>query len=159
MALHDPVEDALNARKKRARLVEAGAAVGTPGEDDLNITRQFLGGEPPRGDIPGEVRPPSIGGRIQPFLGPSGRGLPGRAAPIARRRFGGQQGARRRPGSDLIEPLPRYVPPGNFDPNQPVPTGDLSEQFFNLPGPVGFARTPQGQAMLQRILGSVGRRR
>lgn len=31
--------------------------------------------------------------------------------------------------------------------------GSLSNRFFDLPGPAGFAQTPQGQAILQRILG------
>ena len=151
MALHDPVEDALNDRKKRARLVEAGAAVGTPGEDALSITRRFMEGNVP--PIEGRRTPP-----VRQQVG--GRQLPSQAAAVARRRAFGSQGARRRRGSDLIEPveIPRYVPPGNFDPDQLGPRGDLSEQFFDLPGPVGFSRTPQGRSILKRILGMRGLR-
>ena len=137
MALHDPVEDALNDRKKRARLVEAGAAVGTPG-DALNITRKFLGGAAQAGAPP-----------------PPGQRLPPQAAPIARRRAFGGQGLRR---SGRGVPVAPYVPPGNFDPNQQSPSGSLSEQFFDLPGPVGFSKTPQGRSILKRILGMRGLR-
>lgn len=52
MALHDPVEDALNARKARARQVEAGDAFRP---DTLDTTRGFLGVAP--GDVaPGKLR-------------------------------------------------------------------------------------------------------
>ena len=105
MALPDPVEDALNDRKKRARLVEAGAAVGTPDREALDITNSFLSG---------------------------GSRLPSQAAPVAKKRAFGQQGQQQ---------------------------GSVGSRFLDLPGPVGFASTPQGQAILQRILGSVGRRR
>ncbi len=114
MALHDPVEDALNERKRKARLVEAGAAVGTPGEDALNITREFLGGEPAGQAPQGQQR----------------QQLPSQAASIAQQRAFGQQGQ-----------------------------GSLGSRFLDLPGPAGFAKTAQGQAILQRILGSVRRRR
>lgn len=68
-------------------------------------------------------------------------GLPDQAAPIAGQRAFGQQGARqRRGGANLIQPVP--LPGG----------ASLSDNFFNLPGPVGFAQTPQGKAILQRIL-------
>ena len=132
MAQHDPVEDALNARKARARRVEAGAAVDPPNEDALDITRKFLTG---------------------------GQRLPSQAAPIARRRAFGQQGVRQR-GDGLIEPvplssIPLVAPTGAADTR---PTGSLSDRFFNLPGPVGFAQTPQGRAILQRILSLGGRR-
>jgi hypothetical protein len=115
MALHDPVEDALNERKRKARLVEAGAAVGSPSEEALGITKRFLTG---------------------------GQRLPSQAAPVAGRSAFGQQGARRRPGGSLITPGPA-VP----DPAQP-----LSSRLFDLPGPVGFAQTPRGSAILQSIL-------
>ncbi len=125
MALHDPVEDALNDRKKRARLVEAGAAIGTPDRNALDITRKFLGG------------------------GQQGnQQLPGQASPVASRTAFGQQGSSRPGGGGLVT----QQPPRDVG-------GSLSDRFLNLPGPVGFAGTPQGQAMLQRILGSVGRRR
>ncbi len=137
-----------------------------PTEESINITRKFLGGD--RSPSTQDVRPSGsdVGTidstqstRIGTGVSPSR--LPSQAAPIAGRRAFGAQGARRRKGADLIEPMivPPYVPPGNIDPNQQPPESSLGEQFFNLPGPVGFARTPQGQAMLQRILGSVGRRR
>ncbi|KKM86126.1 hypothetical protein LCGC14_1282110 [marine sediment metagenome] len=65
--------------------------------------------------------------------------LPAQAAPIAGQRAFGQQGARKRPATQQ---------------------GDsLGDRFLNLPGPVGFSKTPQGQAILQRILGGIGRRR
>ncbi len=120
MAPHDPVEDALNERKRKARLVEAGAAVGLPNKDALDITQRFLAG---------------------------GRQLPGQAAPIAGQRAFGQQGARR--GRQPIQGVPESpgdIGPGNV--RQP-----LSERFFDLPTPMGFAQTPQGRAILQRILG------
>jgi len=111
MALHDPIEDALNERKKKARLIEAGAAIGSPNEESLDITRRFLAGN---------------------------RQLPNQAASIARSRAFGQRGVQQR-RAPLVDATPR--------------SGSLSEGFFNLPGPVGFAKTPQGQAILQRILG------
>ena len=67
-------------------------------------------------------------------------GLPAQAAPVAGQRAFGQQGARKRPATSS-------------------PTEPLSGRFFDLPGPVGFAKTPQGQAILQRILGGIGGRR
>ena len=79
MALHDPVEDALNARKKKARLVEAGAAIGSPNEESLNITRRFLAGN---------------------------RQLPSQASDVARGRAFGQQGRRKALGRNPIEPRP-----------------------------------------------------
>ncbi len=115
MALHDPVEDALNARKKKARLVEAGAAIGTPDKEALDITSSFLGSNV--GTLQGGRR------NIRP---------PGAAAGIAGRRAFGQRGAQQ---------------------------GSLRDRFFDLPGPVGFASTPQGQAVLQRILRGFGGRR
>ncbi len=66
-------------------------------------------------------------------------GLPSQAAPVAGQRAFGQQGARKRPATQQ--------------------GGSLGDRFLNLPGPVGFAQTPQGQAILQRILGGIGRRR
>lgn len=35
----------------------------------------------------------------------------------------------------------------------PGQRGSLAGNFLDLPGPVGFSKTPQGQAILQRILG------
>ena len=116
-----------------------------PTEEILNITRKFLGGE--------------LGASGQSPEGQKQR-LPSQAAPIARERAFGQQGARRRrDGGDLISPLPigpyaPYIPPTDVAPDR---TGSLSENFLNLPGPVGFAQTPQGRAILQRILGGFGR--
>jgi hypothetical protein len=120
MALHDPVEDALNERKWKARLVEAGAAVGSPSEEALGITKRFLTG---------------------------GQRLPSQAAPVAGRRAFGQQGARRRPNGGLVT----QQPPRDLGQS-------LSSRLFDLPGPVGFAQTPQGQSILQRILERFGRR-
>ena len=99
-----------------------------PTEETLNITRKFLGGE----------------------LGTPGQapGLPSQAAPVAGQRAFGQQGARKKPGGGG---LVTQQPPRDL--GQP-----LSERFFDLPGPVGFASTPQGQAILQRILGLRGQR-
>ncbi|KKN01664.1 hypothetical protein LCGC14_1125500 [marine sediment metagenome] len=135
MADHDPIEDALNARKRQARLVEAGAAIGTPDRNALDITRKFLGG------------------------GQGNQQLPGQASSVAGNRAFGQQGQRKRPGGDIISPLSTgpFVAPTGIAPERTG--GSLQDAFFNLPGPVGFASTPQGRAILQRILGSVGRRR
>lgn len=127
-----------------------------PTEEILNITRKFLGGEvgapgqPPGGrDIPSGPGHPSLFG---------GSRLPPQASPVARSRAFGRQGARqrRRPGGDLIEPFP-------IGPSTPpvVPgtrSGSLSDDFFDLPGPVSFSRTPQGRAILQRILSLRGLR-
>ena len=100
-----------------------------PTEEILNITRKFLGGE--------------IGSPGQP---PGGRQLPGQASNVAQGRAFGQQGTRRRQAETPVVP--------------PSAAGrlPLSDRFFDLPGPVGFAQTPQGRAILQRILGGVGRR-
>ncbi|KKK53208.1 hypothetical protein LCGC14_1393510 [marine sediment metagenome] len=127
MAQHDPVEDALNERKRRARFVEAGGAFSSPvNPEALDITRQFLGGKQ-------QVR----------------RRLPPQASPVAGQRAFGQQGARQRPGGGGL------VTPG---PTQPDPAQPLSDRFFDLQGPVGFSKTPQGRAILQRILGLRGKR-
>ena len=137
MALHDPVEDALNDRKRRARQVEAGGAFS---QDTLNTTREFIGGDqepigPPErqfvGGSPGGSTIPPAQPPVRQFVGPSGRGLPGQASPTARGRFGGQAGRARRP----------------------VAGGTLADRFFSLPEPATFARTSQGQQLLQRILG------
>ncbi len=66
-------------------------------------------------------------------------GLPAQAAPAAGQRAPGQQGAQRRRGN------PNPLTPG-------ATGGSLSNRFFDLPGPVGFSQTPQGQAILQRLL-------
>lgn len=151
MALHDPVEDALNERKKRARLVETEGAFSP---NTLDLTRKFLGGRTPGA--------PSS----------SGRGLPSQASPTARSRFGGQQGVRsrfQRPTQAVqptraAQPTARPFPGSLSGPRQfpgdlsdrsfsPTRSGSLSDRFFNLPGPVNFAQSPQGRAILQRILG------
>ena len=135
MADHDPIEDALNERKRKARLVEAGAALGTSGQDaqSQHIARQFIGG----GD---------------------GRQLPPQASSVARNRAFGQQGQRKRPGAGHISPIPTgpFVAPTGAASDRTG--GSLSESFFDLPGPVGFSKTPQGRAILQRILGLRGMR-
>ncbi len=74
--------------------------------------------------------------------------LPDQAAPEAQQRSFGQQGARKRAGGGSL-----IQGPGPSGPPQ-----SLSNRLFDLPGPVGFAQTPQGRAILQRILGGVGRR-
>lgn len=129
-----------------------------PTEEILNITRKFLGGEVKGGEGGDSA---SIGS-ISPYVPPTGtaparfpgrRGLPSQAASIAGSRAFGQRGVQqRRGGGDLIQPLITgpYVPPTDVAPDR---TGSLAENFFNLPGPVGFAKTPQGRAILQRILG------
>ena len=130
MADHDPIEDALNARKRQARLVEAGAAIGTPDRDAQNIARQFLVGE----------------GRLPP-----------QASSVAGSRAFGQQGRRKRPGGDIISPHSGpFVAPVGEAPSRTG--GSLEDAFFDLPGPAGFAKTPQGRAILQRILGLRGLR-
>jgi len=121
-----------------------------PTEEILNITRKFLGGEvgapgqPPGGrDTSGPGHPSLFGGSR----------LPPQASPVARSRAFGRQGARQRPDGDL-EPFPIGPPPV-------VPgtrSGSLSDDFFDLPGPVSFSRTPQGRAILQRILSLRGLR-
>ena len=171
MALHDPVEDALNARKAAARRVEAGPALS---DDTLNVTNQFLSGGaggriastfgPPERQFVGGtggrtipptqpplVQPVADGGRAIPpaqpplrqFVGPSGRGLPSQASAQARSRFGGQQGAvRRRPGG--AQNIPAFE------------GRSLADRFLNLPEPVSFSRTPQGRRLMDRILGLRG---
>ena len=107
-----------------------------PTEESMNITRKFLGGE--RG-VPGQ---PPGGGQAQQ--------LPSQAAPVAGQQAFGQQGARqsgRGPQRKRVVPGPQ--PPQRF------PGGSLSDNYFDLPGPVGFAQTPQGKAILQRLLGGV----
>lgn len=169
MALHDPVEDALNERKRKARLVEAGAAVGSPNEAALNITRKFLEG--------GRVG--RFGDRTEPDRV---RGIPENPLPFPGRRVGPRPGPGRRVGPRPFPPgygIPRPFPPPEREPTGQVdygavekfpggqiergvreerPGGSLAERYFDLPGPVGFAKTAQGQAILQRILGRVGRR-
>lgn len=142
MALHDPVEDALNDRKRRARQVEAGGAFSP---NTLDVTNQFLGTggtEPAPSPIGSTGIVPSVQPPIRQFVGPSGRGLPGQASATARSRFGGQQTGRRvrRPG------VPTPI-------RQPATGGTLADRFFNLPEPANFSRTPQGQQLLQRVLG------
>ena len=114
-----------------------------PTEEILNITRKFLGGEL---GTPGVVPESQQTG---------GRQLPRQATPIAGQRAFGQQGARRRRGGDLAEPLVGRVP---SIPVSPPEGASLSDSFFNLSGPVGFSRTPQGRALLQRILSLRGLR-
>lgn len=115
-----------------------------PTEENINITRKFLGGElGTSGQAPGERQ--FVGGGPG---GTAGRTLPGQAAPIAGQRAFGQQGAQR-----------RRQPVQSVQPIQPGTPAPLSNRFFNLPGPVDFAQTPQGRAILQRILGGTGRRR
>ncbi|KKN16989.1 hypothetical protein LCGC14_0970430 [marine sediment metagenome] len=113
-----------------------------PTEESINITRKFLGGEP---GVPGQA--------------PQQRQLPSQASSVAGNRAFGQQGQRKRPGGDIISPLSTgpFVAPTGIAPERTG--GSLQDAFFNLPGPVGFASTPQGRAILQRILGNVGRRR
>lgn len=73
-----------------------------------------------------------------------GGNLPGQAAPIAQSR-----GARKRPGGNV----------GGLETAGSIsPDPALSSRFFDLPGPVGFAQTPQGRAILQRILALRGTR-
>lgn len=81
------------------------------------------------------------------FLGGDGAGqqLPSQASQVGQDRSFGQQGARKRQRA-----------PGTLE--APSPGGSLSENFFDLPGPVGFAKTTQGRAILQRILGLRGLR-
>jgi hypothetical protein len=127
-----------------------------PTEEILNITRKFLGGEM---GVPDRAGPSQVPRGDQVLPRETSR-LPSQAAPIARSRAFGQQGARQRRGrEDLIRPFPTspFIPPTGI-----APTGDragsLSDRFFNLSGPAGFAQTPQGRALLQRILGLRGLR-
>lgn len=106
-----------------------------PTEESMNITRKFLGGElGTPGQAPGgsaSILPGSEPNRSNPFEGTPGRRrrLPAQASQVAGQRAFGQQGAQQR---------------------------SLPDRFFDLPGPVGFSRTPQGQAIMQRILGRQG---
>jgi len=77
-------------------------------------------------------------------------GLPDQSSGVAQGRAFGQQGQRKRRQGDG----------GIISPSTPPPTGgSLSNSLFDLPGPVGFSQTPQGRAILQRILGErFGRR-
>ncbi|KKK85030.1 hypothetical protein LCGC14_2777400 [marine sediment metagenome] len=143
MALHDPVEDALNARKARARRVEAGDAFGSEvTQRDLDTTRKFLGG--------GIGTSSQAGSRLIPSPQPPGRGparaLPSQVADIARRRAFGQQGSLQRNDPRAITPIIRE------DERLRGQVSGLRDRFFNLPGPVDFSRTPEGKSMLQRIL-------
>ena len=106
-----------------------------PTEETLNLTRKFLGGEL---GTPGQ--PPGGG---QDVLPRQQTRLPSQAAPIAGQRAFGQQGARRRATGP--EGVGGRVPA--------APGASLSNRLFDLPGPVSFARTPQGRAILQQILG------
>jgi len=107
-----------------------------PTEETLNITRKFLGGEL---GTPGQ--PPDGRGQSPSILPRQQTRLPSQAAPIAGQRAFGQQGQRRRQaGASVVPPSAAGRLP-------------LSDRFFDLPGPVDFARTSQGQAILQRILG------
>ena len=86
-----------------------------------------------------------LGGEIgSPGQPPGGRQLPGQASNVAQGRAFGQQGRRRRQAETPVVP--------------PSAAGRLSDRFLDLPGPVGFAQTPQGKAILQRILSLRGRR-
>ncbi len=144
MALHDPVEDALNDRKRRARQVEAQGAFSP---DTLDITREFIGGDqgpigPPErqfvgGSPGGSTIPPAQPPLRQPVSGTT-RTLPGQAAGIAGQRAFGQRGA-------LSSAAGRA--------RRPAVGGTLADRFFSLPEPATFARTSQGQQLLQRILG------
>lgn len=139
-----------------------------PSEESINITRKFLEGQ--QGGQGGQTLPP---GRIirDPLPGGDlGTGIPRTNPPLAP--------GRRRP------PAPPTRPPGQMpgriirnplpgmevsDPARRRPLslgqqgssqeGSLGDRFLGLPGPIGFAQTPQGRAILQRILGGIGRRR
>jgi hypothetical protein len=132
-----------------------------PTEETINITRKFLGGEL---DIPGQAPRGD-----QNFQAPQSR-LPRQAAPIAGQRAFGRQGIKRRPGdggglirstspitqppairstSPVVQPsLIRSTSPVS----QPSLGSSLSNRFFDLPGPVDFSRTSQGQDLMRRIL-------
>ena len=71
--------------------------------------------------------------------GQAAGGLPAQANPTAKKRTFGQQGSQQQ--------------------QSPLQQDSLGDRFLDLPGPAGFASTPQGKAILQRILGSMGRRR
>ena len=137
-----------------------------PTEETLNITRKFLGGElgiP--GQVPGGRGVPTGGGNpaippaqppLRQFVGSSGRGLPSQAAGIAGSRAFGQQGLLRR-NVPSVTPQPRVRPTPLLGPPATSGGGSLSDRFFDLPSPVNFAQTPQGRAILQRILGGSNR--
>ncbi|KKL09839.1 hypothetical protein LCGC14_2561860, partial [marine sediment metagenome] len=147
MAQHDPVEDALNARKARARLVEAGGALSP---DNLDITRQFLGGQPVQfdpsrrggGGQRGRFGPDRIRGIPEnPFPFP-GRGapeslsvegmrsrLPSQASDVASERSFGQQGLLQRNDPRAITPIIQE------DERLRGQVSGLRDRFFNLPGP------------------------
>ncbi len=117
-----------------------------PTEESINITRKFLGGSQV-GQQDAEQFPR----------------LPVQASSTAKKRSFGQRGAQQRTqqaaGDDLISPIftGSYIPPSG-DVASRSSEGSLGERFLGLPGPIGFAKTRQGQAILQRILGGMGRR-
>ena len=153
-----------------------------PTEEILNITRKFLGGEAKGGGQQGPSSLGATGGNIDPETGQAIPGtqtffpgldellgrqsrLPSRASPTARGRAFGRQGLRqRRGGGELTVPFSsanrgdlggiRAIDLGGATATE-LP-GTLPDQYFNLPGPVGFAQTPQGRAILQSILGRFG---
>ena len=87
---------------------------------------------------------PQIQALTMKFLDP-GRNLPAQAEPIAQKRAFGQQGAAQRRPAPGITPL------------QPAMPQPLSDRYFSLPEPIAFMQTPQGQAILQRILSQFSR--
>ena len=80
---------------------------------------------------------PKIQALTMKFLDPD-RALPGQASPVAQKRAFGQQGA--------AQGRPRQSP-GEF-----APSNTLSDRFLALPEPIAFMQTPQGQAIMERII-------
>ncbi|KKN06631.1 hypothetical protein LCGC14_1075300 [marine sediment metagenome] len=110
-----------------------------PTEEILNITRKFLGGEV---GTPGQA----------PGQAPSRGTLPSQASNVARGRAFGQQGLLRRDDRRAVAPIVQPSPLVSSPETTQRPVGSLRDRFFNLPSPVDFARTPQGRALLQRVL-------
>lgn len=145
-----------------------------PTEESINIVRKFLGGE-----VGNPGQPP--GQQSQGIVSPQGGReleIPASArmrTPLQQLVIDTQQGASTEELQEQAERIGRQrsrSPTRSFDPTRvpgtppvrqfvpgPVPGNSLSDRLIDLPGPAGFAQTPQGQSILQRILGRGGPRR
>lgn len=135
-----------------------------PTEETMNITRKFLGGEM---GTPGQTPGGNQVSAMAPYAPPR---LPPQAAPMAGQRAFGQRGsAMGRPRAGWTrdigtrrplprQPLPRPLPAPQPERRGTVPSTSLSDRYFTMPEPVDYAGTPQGQDLMQRVLGGLGRK-